>query len=69
MKRKFKIWAVSEGPISVVDLISDEIKCRASIPVQANWFGARIRLGNKNELIKYYTKKKPPPIWERLFLI
>ena len=24
MKRKFKILAVSEGPISVVDLISDE---------------------------------------------
>jgi len=24
MKRIFKIWAVSEGPISVVDLISDE---------------------------------------------
>ena len=38
-----------------VDLIIDEIKCRASIPSHANWFGARIRLGSNNELIK--------PIW------
>ena len=38
-----------------VDLINDEIKCRASIPSHANWFGARVRLGPNNELIK--------PIW------
>ena len=38
-----------------VDLIISEIKCRASIPSHANWFGARVRLGTNNELIK--------PIW------
>ena len=35
-----------------VDLTNNEIKCRASIPSYANWFGARIRLGPNNELIK-----------------
>ena len=38
-----------------VDLTINEIKCRASIPSHANWFGARVRLGPNNELIK--------PIW------
>ena len=38
-----------------VDLTIDEIECRASIPSHANWFGARVRLGPNNELIK--------PIW------
>ena len=38
-----------------IDLINNEIKCRASIPSHANWFGARVRLGPNNELIK--------PIW------
>ena len=38
-----------------VDLTIDEIKCRASIPADANWFGARVRLGANDELIK--------PIW------
>ena len=38
-----------------VDLITNETKCRASIPSQANWFGARVRLGPNNELIK--------PVW------
>ena len=38
-----------------VDLINNKIKCRASIPSHANWFGARVRLGPNNELIK--------PIW------
>ena len=38
-----------------VDLTNNETKCRASIPSQANWFGARIRLGPNNDLIK--------PIW------
>ena len=38
-----------------VDLTTNETKCRASIPAHANWFGARIRLGSNNELIK--------PIW------
>ena len=37
------------------DLKNNETKCRASIPSHANWFGARVRLGPKNELIK--------PIW------
>ena len=35
-----------------VDLSIDEISCRASIPSHANWFGARVRLGPNNELIK-----------------
>ena len=38
-----------------VDLSVNDIKCRASIPSHANWFGARVRLGPNNELIK--------PIW------
>ncbi len=38
-----------------VDLTNNETKCRASIPSHANWFGARVRLGANNELIK--------PIW------
>jgi len=38
-----------------VDLTINEIKCRASIPSHANWFGDRVRLGPDNELIK--------PIW------
>ena len=38
-----------------IDLTSSEIECRASIPSNANWFGARVRLGADNELIK--------PIW------
>ena len=38
-----------------VDLTINETQCRASIPTQANWFGARVRLGPNNELIK--------PIW------
>ena len=38
-----------------VDLTINETKCRASIPSHANWFGARVRLGPNDELIK--------PIW------
>ncbi len=38
-----------------VDLNSIKTKCRASIPSHANWFGARVRLGPNDELIK--------PIW------
>ena len=38
-----------------VDLTLNETKCRASIPSHATWFGARVRLGDNNELIK--------PIW------
>ena len=38
-----------------VALIINETQCRASIPSHANWFGARVRLGPNNELIK--------PIW------
>ena len=37
------------------DQATNEIICRASIPLHANWFGARVRLSPKNELIK--------PIW------
>ena len=38
-----------------VDLTMNETQCRASIPSNASWFGARVRLGQENELIK--------PIW------
>ena len=38
-----------------VDLTINETECRASIPAHANWFGARVRLGANDELIK--------PIW------
>ena len=38
-----------------VDIINDVTKCRASIPSHANWFGARVRLGSNDELIK--------PLW------
>ena len=38
-----------------VDITTSHIECRASIPSHANWFGARVRLGPKNELIE--------PIW------
>ena len=38
-----------------VDLTINKTQCRASIPSHANWFGARVRLGSDNELIK--------PIW------
>ena len=37
------------------DLKINKTECRASIPAHANWFGARVRLGSDNELIK--------PIW------
>ena len=35
-----------------VDLDNNKITCRASVPDNATWFGARLRLGNKDELIK-----------------
>ena len=35
-----------------VDLKLNKTICRASIPSHANWFGARVRLGPNNELIK-----------------
>ena len=38
-----------------IDLSINKTKCRASIPSHANWFGARVRLGPNDELIK--------PIW------
>ena len=38
-----------------VDLKLNKTICRASIPSHANWFGARVRLGANDELIK--------PIW------
>ena len=38
-----------------IDLNNNVTKCRASIPSQATWFGARVRLGPSNQLIK--------PIW------
>ena len=38
-----------------VDLTFNETECRASIPSHANWFGARVRLGANDELIK--------PLW------
>ena len=47
----FEDWLIERK----VDLTINETKCRASIPSHANWFGARVRLGPNNELIK--------PIW------
>ena len=47
----FEDWLIERK----VDLTINETQCRASIPSHANWFGARVRLGPKNELIK--------PIW------
>ncbi len=38
-----------------IDLTINKPECRASIPSHANWFGARVRLGPRNELIE--------PIW------
>ena len=38
-----------------VDLKKNLIECRASIPAHANWYGARVRLGTDDELIK--------PLW------
>jgi len=47
----FEDWLIERK----VDLTNNETKCRASIPIHATWFGARVRLGPNNELIK--------PIW------
>ena len=47
----FEDWLIERK----VSLTNNETKCRASIPSHANWFGARVRLGPNNELIK--------PIW------
>ena len=47
----FEEWLIERK----VDLTINEIKCRASIPNHANWFGARVRLGHNDELIQ--------PIW------
>ena len=47
----FEEWLIERK----VDVTNNQINCRASIPSHANWFGARIRLGPNNELIK--------PIW------
>ena len=38
-----------------IDLSNNEVHCRASIPSNANWFGARVRLGSDNKLVK--------PLW------
>ena len=45
------------------DSSTNEIKCRASIPFHANWFGDRVRIGPKNELIK------PPWISEKNYVL
>ena len=47
----FEEWLIERK----FDLTNDEIICRASIPSHANWFGARVRLGPNNQLIK--------PLW------
>ena len=41
----FEDWLIERK----VDLTINEIKCRASIPSHANWFGARVRLGPNND--------------------
>ena len=35
-----------------IDLRSNDVECRASLPIDGAWFGARIRLGTNDELIK-----------------
>ena len=35
-----------------VDLENNKIKCRASLPNNATWFGSRVRIGSDNKLIK-----------------
>lgn len=35
-----------------IDLRSNYVKCRASLPRDGSWFGERIRLGSNDELIK-----------------
>tara|TARA_Y100001968_G_scaffold284177_1_gene283367 strand:+ start:164 stop:418 length:255 start_codon:yes stop_codon:yes gene_type:complete len=35
-----------------INLTINGTECRASIPSHANWFGARVRLGANDELIK-----------------
>tara|TARA_B100000579_G_C22290721_1_gene602596 strand:+ start:172 stop:426 length:255 start_codon:yes stop_codon:yes gene_type:complete len=47
----FEEWLIERK----VDLTLNESTCRASIPSHANWFGARVRLGLNDELIK--------PLW------
>ena len=47
----FEEWLIERK----VDLMLNEIECRASIPLHASWFGARVRFGPNDELIK--------PIW------
>ncbi len=44
----FEDWLIERK----VDLNKNVIKCRASIPSHANWFGARVRLGTDDELIQ-----------------
>ncbi len=54
-----------------VDLTLNEIKCRASIPSHANWFGARVRLGHNDELIKpsWITVKADQVLYSKLVKI
>ena len=35
-----------------IDLRSNDVECRASLPRDGSWFGTRIRLGANGELIK-----------------
>ena len=35
-----------------IDLSSNNVECRASLPRDGSWFSARIRLGTNDELIK-----------------
>ena len=35
-----------------IDLISNDVECRASLPRDGSWFDTRIRLGTNNELIQ-----------------
>ncbi len=35
-----------------IDLVNNNIQCRASIHAHASWFGGRVRMGPNNELIK-----------------
>lgn len=51
---KFTFLSSSEGWLieRKIDLRSFNVECRASLPRDGAWFGARIRLGTNDELIK-----------------
>ena len=48
-----------------IDLRNNDVECRASLPKDGSWFGARIRLGSNDELIKpFWIPIKEEKIYE-----